>query len=91
MVENMLSVTHGEVGYSPDYLMPFEVNDDMKFDESSMNEAIETYGLYTYEDFADVITREQFDALNLQYFKIAVGRGQITYDDIIYLLNLHMN
>ena len=89
---NMLTITPAKVsgGDTPDYLMPFTVNSDMKFDEASMTEEIETYGLYTYEDFEDYLTREEFDALNLKYFKIAVGKGYMTYEDILYLIDLHM-
>lgn len=90
VLEGMLTLTPAEVEGSPEYLMPFEMGEGMKYDVDSMKSDIEKYGLYTYEDFADRITYEQFAALNLQYFKIAVERGIITYDDILFLLDLHM-
>ncbi len=91
ILEGMLTLTPGQVDNSPAYLMPFAVGDDMKYDAEAMAADIETYGLYTYEDFADYITYEQFAALNLQYFKVAVGKGAITFEEILYLLDLHMS
>lgn len=91
ILNGMLTLTPGQIDGSPEYLMPFAVGDDMKYDAEAMAADVAEYGLYTYEDFAHVITPEQFNALNLQYFKVAVGKGAITYNQIIYLLNLHMN
>ena len=88
ILEGMLTLTPAEVAGSPEYLMPFAVV-DMKYDEAMMHADIEQYGLYTYEDFADYITYEEFTALNLKYFKVAVGKGYITFDEIIYLISLH--
>ena len=43
------------------------------FDPQKMKSDIEKYGLYTYEDFADYMTYEQFVALGLANFKVSVG------------------
>ena len=88
ILEGMFTLTPAEVDGSPDYLMPFEIV-NMKYDEALMQADIERYGLYEYEDFADYITYEEFIALNLKYFKVAVGKGSITYDEIMYLIDLH--
>lgn len=90
VLEGMLTLTAAQVDNSPAYLMPFAIGDDMKYDAEAMAADIAEYGLYTYEEFADLITYEQFAALNLQYFKVSVGKGAITYDEILYLLDLHM-
>jgi uncharacterized repeat protein (TIGR02543 family) len=89
IIEGMWSVTEAEVPNSPAYLMPFVVGEDMKYDSELMQADIEKYGLYTYEEFAMYCTKEQFAALGLEYFKVAVGKGYITYDQIIFLLELH--
>jgi len=91
ILEGMWTLTPAEVEDSPKYLMPFEINDDMKYDIEKMNADIETYGLYTYEEFADCLTEEQFNALGIATFKVAVAKGYITYEEIMYLINLHMN
>jgi hypothetical protein len=68
----------------------FELGENMTFDEAQMQADIEKYGLYTYEDFADLMTREQFDALGLSTWKVAVGKGYITWEDILQLVEIHI-
>ena len=69
----------------------FEVGEGMKYDEAKMQTDIEKYGLYTYEDFAEYLTPEQFAAFNVQYFKIAVGKGNYTYQGILELIDQYLN
>ena len=90
VLEGMLTLTPAEVEGSPDYLMPFAINSDLRYDTEAMQADIEKYGLYTYEEFAELLTYEQFVALNLKYFKVSVGKGYITYEDILFLIDLHM-
>ena len=89
ILEGLWSVTEAEVPNSPTYLMPFVVGEDMKYDSELMQADIEKYGLYTYEEFAMYCTKEQFEALGLEYFKVAVGKGYITREQIIFLLEVH--
>ena len=70
--------------------MPFEIGEDMKYDEEKMQADIEKYGLYTYEDFAEYCTYEQFIALGLANFKVSVAKGYITWEEIEYLLDIHI-
>lgn len=90
ILENMWTLTPAEVEGSPDYLMPFEIGKDMKYDEAKMQADIEKYGLYTYDDFAAYCTYEQFVGFGLANWKVAVGKGYITWDGIEFLLNLHL-
>ena len=69
----------------------FEIGEDMKYDEEKMQADIEKYGLYTYEDFAEYVTYEQFMAFNGPYLKVLVGRGVVTYEDIINLISIYVN
>lgn len=69
----------------------FEIGDDMRFDEEKMQSDIEKYGLYTYEDFAEHLTYEQFIAFNIQYMKISVGKGAYTYEGILDLIDYYLN
>ena len=58
----------------------FEVDGDrMAYDEEQMQADIAQYGLYTYEEFAQIVpvSEEAFDALGGQYLKVAVGKGLI--------------
>ena len=89
IMEGLWTITPAEVEGSAEWLMPYAIGDDMKYDEAAMQADIETYGLYTYEEFADLITYEQFVALGLENFKVSVGKGYITYEEILYLIELH--
>ena len=91
MLEGMLTLTPAEVEGSPKYLMPFELGEGMKYNEAKMQADIEKYGLYTYEEFAEYMSYEQFVALNLSIFKVSVGKGYITLDEILYLISIHIS
>ena len=90
ILEGLFTLTPAEVEGSPDYLMPFAVGEGLKYDEAEMQADIEQYGLYTYEDFAQYMTCEQFEALGLDIFKVSVGKGYLTWDDILFLIHLHI-
>ena len=90
ILEGMWTLTPAEIPGSPDYLMPFEIGADMKYDAEKLQADIEKYGLYTYEDFASLMTREQFDALGLSTWKVAVGKGYIAWEDILQLVEIHI-
>ena len=90
IVAGMWTLVGAEVPGAEDYLMPFEVGADMKYDEAKMQADIEKYGLYTYEDFAQYMTEEQFVALGLANWKVSVGKGYITYEDILDLAKIHL-
>ncbi|MDR2091177.1 MAG: InlB B-repeat-containing protein [Clostridiales bacterium] len=68
------------------FLTYFKVGDDLKYDEKMMQEDIDKYGLYTYEEWADYVSYEEFAALNGKYFKILIGKGIIASDDIFTLI-----
>ena len=90
ILEGMLTLTPAEVEGSPDYLMPYAIGEGMKYDSGSMQMDIEKYGLYTYEDFKEYCTYEQFVAFGFENFKVSVGKGYIIWDDIKYLLKIHL-
>ena len=89
-LEDMLTITPAEVDGSADYLMPYEIGDDMKYIEEKMQADIAEYGLYTYDDFDEYMTLEQFEALGLANFKVSVAKGYITWDEIMYLVKIHI-
>lgn len=64
----------------------FEYNQDLSFNKSKKEHDIQKYGLYTYEDFKDYILYETYASLPFPYFKVAVGKGMITYQKILELL-----
>ena len=56
----------------------FEYDDNHNFDLAKMNEDIERYGLYAYDDFKTVIDEKKFIDLGFKYFKVAIGKGILT-------------
>ncbi|MBQ1261848.1 MAG: hypothetical protein IIY01_02845, partial [Clostridia bacterium] len=75
----------------------FDFDEDMKFDMEKKAEEIERYGLYSYEDFADHYTKEEFDYLlnyiesQSQFFKITLAKGRVAKEDIIKLFDFVLN
>lgn len=85
-VNGMLSMP----GATEGFINIFEVDSEtLKIDESLMLSDIEKYGLFTYEEFAEIypINEEIFEAFNGQYLKISVGKGLITMEEIGELIN----
>ena len=89
LVEGMFSTDFMENDY--DLFNCFAIGEGMVFDAEKMQKDIEEYGLYTYEEFADYLTCEQFVGFNVQYFKIAVGKGLYTYQGILDLIEVYLD
>ena len=64
----------------------FEIAEDMKYDEEKMAEDIATYGLFTYEEFSDYVSYEEFVAFGIQYMKVSVGKGYSSKEHMILLI-----
>lgn len=73
-----------------EYFMPFAYGVDLKIDAEKMQADIEKYGLYTYEEFEDILTPEQFRALNMPQIKVSVGKGIISWDDLLEILRIEV-
>ena len=72
-----------------DFYNWIEMGGKLIYDVEQFQQDVETYGLYTYEDFADYVTYEQFVAWNGAYLKIAVEKGYFTFDYILELIELY--
>ena len=64
----------------------FEYDSDLKYNEEAMQRDIEKYGLYTYDDFSEYISEEAYNSSPSVYLKVAVGKGMITYEQIIDII-----
>jgi len=62
-------------------------NLSLKYDEQQKASDIATYGLFTYEDFADYLSEEAFYMFNGPYLKVAIGKGMLTWEQIEYYVN----
>ena len=79
-VDGLLSIP----GASTGFFNIFDVDTEtMTYDFEAMQRDIETYGLYTYEEFEDLVPEEVFYAANCAYLKISVGKGLMTWDDVV--------
>ena len=65
-------------------------NETLMYDQEKMREDIETYGLYTYDDFKDYLPYEIYLAFPAQYFKVSVGKGMITFEEIIQMIEIYL-
>lgn len=68
------------------FLTYFAVGDNLMYDAALMQADIDKYGLYTYEEWKDYVSYEEFVALNGKYFKILIGKGIISKEDIFTLI-----
>ena len=82
-VNGMLSMPGGIEGL----FNIFEVDPDtMMYDKEAMAADIEKYGLFTCEDFGGLISEEVFEAFNGKYLKVAIGKGMLTWDEVVQLV-----
>lgn len=85
-------LTMPNIPYNEDGLVNFfEFSDGLKYDEEKMQADIEKYGLYTYEDFAEYFSYEAFLASPAKYLKISMGKGLITFDEILLIIDYLLN
>ena len=68
----------------------FEVGEDMRYDEEAMQRDIETYGLYSYDVFADYVSYEEYVAFGGAVLKVSVGKGLTTLEDIVKKINKYL-
>ena len=87
ITENMFSLTNAV----HNMLAGLVVGKDMTYDMSAMEQDLAHHGQYTYEDFADYISYEQYIAFNGDYLKISVEKGYITFDGILALIDEYLN
>ena len=82
IANNMLTLSAGMVNL-------FEYDEDMKYDEFLMSQDIEKYGLYTYDDFKEYVSLEVFNIFPFKYYKVAVGKGMYSYEQVLGLIQLY--
>ena len=68
----------------------FAYGPDLKYDEAAMAADIATYGLMTYEDFADYMSYEEFSMYPAQYLSVALGKGLMTQEWLEYLIGRYV-
>lgn len=64
----------------------FEYDDNLQYNQELMQKDIEMYGLFTYDDFKDLVPFELYDSFATQYFKVAIGKGILTWEQLYYYI-----
>lgn len=76
---------NGALNTIPEYI-PFTglapINDDMRFDEQILNDNFLTYGYASYEDYAEYLSEELFNAYGGIYLNVMFGLGIIDIDTL---------
>ncbi|MCM1261050.1 MAG: hypothetical protein NC182_07935 [Prevotella sp.] len=58
----------------------FELDENFKYDEALKEQDIQKYGLLSYEEVADFMTKEIYELFNVKYLSVSIGKGLITRD-----------
>ncbi len=61
----------------------------LAYDMEQLEKDIAEYGLFTYADFEGIIPEAAFEMYNMQYFKIAIAKGYITWDGILAMADIY--
>ena len=81
--EGLLSMPGGITGL----FNYFEYADNLQYDQEKMADDINTYGLFTVEEFEPYgVTEEMFYAYAGQYLKVSLGKGILTEEYLMYLV-----
>ena len=64
----------------------FEYDENLAYEKEQMAADIEKYGLFTYEDFAEYLPYEVYQALPAPYLKVAIGKGLVTFEELLGLI-----
>ncbi len=85
VIEGLFSITPP----ATEQLAFFGIGEDMKYDADAKQADIEKYGLFTYDEFKHLMTYEQFEAMNVAEIKVAIGKGLITYEEVLWLIETY--
>lgn len=80
---DLLSITGG----SEEIVNIFDVNSStLKFDEDRMNADILKFGLLNYSEVSNIVPKYIYDNFQMKYFKVAIGKGNLTMNQIEFML-----
>lgn len=65
----------------------FELDQNHIVDKAKMEQDISKYGTFIYEDFANYISKDFYEAFNGKYLKVALGKGLLTSKRLEFLIN----
>lgn len=60
----------------------YECDENLKYDKNKKKEDIEKYGLFTYDEWKEYVSEEEFDMFNFKDFKVSIAKGLCSEEDI---------
>ena len=64
----------------------FEIDSNtLTYNKELMKKDIDKYGIFSYEEYQGKLSKQAYEMLNLQYMKVALGKGVITQEHRLYL------
>ena len=85
-VNGMLSMPGGVGGL----FNIFDVDPEtMTYDYAAMERDLAKYGMFTYEELNAIapLSRDMFEAAGGAYLKVSIGKGNLTMDELVYMIN----
>lgn len=76
-------ISDGVLSVTPRNYLYFTLDNTMTYDAAVMDSDIAQYGLFTYEEWADYCTPAEFEMVNAKYYKVLIGKGIITMDELL--------
>ena len=89
IAEDMFTLTPPPDGYVG-WFNYFEIGKNLKYDEFKKRNDIAKYGLYSYDEFSEYVTYEEFMAFNGPYLKVLVGKGYLTKEQILNAVSYYL-
>ena len=86
VAEDTLSVTHVLV----DVINSFDFNRNMRYNRKKMQNDIEKYGLYTYDEWEEYCDISVFEQYNIPVMKVGISKGLYTKEYIVGLINTYV-
>lgn len=86
VAEDTLSVTHVLV----DVINTFDFGTGLVYNRDKMEKDIATYGLYTYDEWAEHCDISVFEQYNIPVMKVGISKGLYTREYIIGLINTYV-
>ena len=82
LANNLLNITPSIKGF---YNI-FDYDENHVYNALEVEQAIEEYGLYSYDYWQDYIDYDVFIGFNVPYLKISVGKGLVNEEYLFYLI-----
>lgn len=68
----------------------FEITDGLAYDQELMESDLDTYGYLDYEQFAEYMTKEEFDSFGGKYLQVSIGKGLTTLEKLYGLIDKYL-